>query len=123
MSLPGYDPNCEICMYAAETGSWPVTHRGTHCGDDGCHRSWTASKEAHCMGTEADGTPCHKHFSADSVADRHRRGGYCMTREEMLIARSKTGAKVLRVVDTPKGELWRGAETLHLRPAFVKAPT
>jgi hypothetical protein len=37
-----------------------------------------------------------------------------MTREEMLIARSKTGVSILRVVDTPKGELWRGAETLRL---------
>lgn len=106
--------SCDICLYAAEHGSWPPTHRGTHCE---CHRSWTGRREAHCMGTTREGIVCHQHFSADSVADRHRRGGYCMTREEMTVTRSKSGVLLFRECDTPKGKIWRGGETLKLRSA------
>lgn len=109
MSLPGYDTTCEICMYAAEHGSWPTTHRGTHCD---CHRSWTGMKEAHCA-------ECHLHFSTDKLADRHRKGDACMTPGELLRLRTDSGKPVFRVCETPKGEVWRNAQTLKVRPVFV----
>ena len=53
---------CSICAYADRHGWWGPGHRGTHCR--GCHRSWTSTREAHCV-------VCHAHFSADSAAERH----------------------------------------------------
>lgn len=109
-----YDPNCQICMYAAEHGSWPPGLRGTHCPE--CSRSWAGKREAHC-------SECHSHFSADSVADKHRRAGRCMTSEEMLSERTQNGGKVFTESRSKSGEVvWRGGETLRLisKPEFVR---
>lgn len=108
---------CGICTYAEDYGSWPLSHRGTHC--DGCHRSWTGARESHCMGTTSTGDSCHAHFSADSVADKHRKGDHCMTRNEMLSARDKKGLLIFRECETSKGMLWRNADTLKLRPVWT----
>lgn len=101
---------CSICTYATQHGSWPPSHRGTHC--DGCHRSWAGLREAHCV-------ECHAHFSADSIADKHRKGYVCLTADEMRQTVSKAGNPVFREVMTPNGVLWRSAETLRLSPAFL----
>jgi hypothetical protein len=59
-----FDRSCPICAYAADHGSWPPDHVGTHCRD--CHRSWRGLKEAHCAA-------CHEHFSSPAAFDRHLR--------------------------------------------------
>lgn len=99
---------CGICAYAVEHGSWPADFRGTHCD---CHRSWTASKEAHCC-------VCHQHFSVDTLADKHRVGGHCMTPDEMRKATTKSGKPVFRECETSKGMLWRNGDALKLKPAW-----
>lgn len=102
--------DCRICVVALETGSWPVEHKGSHCPD--CHRSWAGRRESHCPG-------CHAHFSADSVGDKHRRKGACLTREEMLTTQSEAGVPVFRVDTTPRGEIWRHGATLTVKPAYL----
>jgi hypothetical protein len=116
---------CEICAHAAEHGSWPqwlLNKGGTHCGleADACHRTWTAKREAHCVGTRIDGAPCHAHFSADSVADKHRDRGHCLTPDEMVSKQTKKGEKVFRRIVLPDGAvLWRHRETLSVKPAYL----
>lgn len=114
--------SCALCVHAFLFGWWGPTHKGTHCADletssgivAGCHRSWAGLREVHCP-------DCHCHFSADSVADKHRVRGVCLDRNGMLQLRSKTGLPVLKVSTTPNGEMWRGAETLHLKSRPVWA--
>lgn len=68
--------NCQICEHARQTGSWPNSHRGTHCGLDArgpshdCHRSWSSRAQSHC-------SECHRHFGSDSAGDSHRVKGVC----------------------------------------------
>lgn len=104
---------CSICAYAAVHGWWGPDHRGSHCGD-GCHRSWAGLKEAHCP-------VCHLHFSTDKIADKHRQAGRCLTLSELRRLRTEAGKPVVRVVDTPNGEIVRSAETLRLKPDFAGA--
>jgi hypothetical protein len=109
MSLPGYDTTCEICMYAKTHGSWPPTHKGTHCD---CHRSWSGFKEAHCA-------ECHQHFSTDTLAERHRIGSRCMSPLELQRLRTDSGKPVFRVTESKNGTIWRNAQTLYVKPAFL----
>ena len=53
---------CPLCAYAGAHGWWGTGHKGTHCRR--CHRSWTSTREAHCV-------VCHAHFTADSAAEHH----------------------------------------------------
>lgn len=76
---------CRICAHAEKHGSWPPDHRGTHC--EGCHRSWTGFREAHC-------TVCHLHFSSDGVAERHREGYRCLSLSDLTAMRRETGPPV-----------------------------
>jgi len=101
---------CQICVHATEHGSWPPDHRGTHCLD--CCRSWSGFREAHCV-------DCHQHFSSDILADKHRIGYECLTVEEMLETVSQNGKLVFRQCDTRNGKIWRYAETLPTKPAFL----
>lgn len=104
--------SCDVCAHALAHGWWGPGVKGTHC--IGCHRSWAGKREAHC----AD---CHAHFSADSVADRHRKGDRCLTRDEMAITHTDSGVPVFRRDTTKNGEIWRGGATLRLkgRPAWT----
>lgn len=110
---------CPICAHVEAYGHTPADFRGSHCE---CHRTWTASKEAHCMGTTVEGVVCHQHFSTDTLADKHRKGDHCMTPAEMRTLRTKTGKQVFRECETAKGKLWRNAESLRLsaKPAFLE---
>lgn len=64
-------PNCDICAYAREHGSWPPDHVGTHCGfDGGCHRSWRSLAQSHCL-------QCHRHFGSNAAGDAHRLRDEC----------------------------------------------
>lgn len=111
---------CDICAYADVHGSWPKSLRGTHCRD--CHRSWSGFRESHCAAVRPDGSVCCLHFSADSVAEKHRVKDRCMTREEMRSQTRPNGDLVFRCVTGPDGsETWRNAETLRLSgpPAFI----
>lgn len=112
---------CVVCAYAAEYGSWPLSHRGTHC--DHCHRSWAGFKEAHCVAVN-DGRVCCLHFSTDVLAEKHRVGGRCLTETELLVFAAKNGRRVFRKCPGPDGTVtWRYAETLRLsaKPAFLEA--
>lgn len=111
------DLSCDICTHAAFFGSFPPSLRGTHCSD--CHRSWSGFRESHCAAIRPDGSTCCLHFSADSVAEKHRVGDRCLTRDEMLKHVSKDGKPVFRCVVADTGETWRNAETLQLKPAFL----
>lgn len=94
---------CDICAYAAEHGSWPPSHRGTHCHD--CHRSWTSLKEAHC-------TVCHEHFSTDGHAQSHRGPhGYCIPPGDVLRI---DGEARMRLTDRGTGPVWVGAERMDV---------
>ena len=112
---------CEICVHASEYGSWPqwlLNKGGTHC--HGCHRTWTAKREVHCVGLRANGTVCHLQFSADSAANKHRQRGVCLTPDEIAGKRGKTGDPVLRSTLTSSGDvLWRHHETLTVKPAYL----
>ena len=66
--------DCPICEHAAEFGSWPTDHKGTHC--DHCHRSWASKAQSHCVALQPDGSHCCRHFGSDSAGDAHRKGGY-----------------------------------------------
>lgn len=105
---------CDICAYAESTGKGypPKLRILSHCQD--CHRSWNGFREAHCP-------VCCAHFSADSVAEKHRVKDRCMTREEMLKHVTEAGKPVFRCVVADNGETWRNAETLRLSgpPAFI----
>ena len=68
-------------------------------------------REAHCP-------ECHRHFSSDSLAEKHRIKYRCMTTAEMLSAVTRGGSKIFRLTTDGKGrEIWRYAETLKLRSA------
>lgn len=69
----------------------------------------------------ADG--CCLHFSADSVAEKHRVAGRCITAEELSELRKEDGTPVVRAVGTPGGILWRGGESLSrkLKPSWLVA--
>ena len=104
---------CPVCVYSTEIGSWPWWHRGTHCGfENGCHRSWAGKREVHCA-------ECHAHFTSDPLAEKHRTKDRCLTRDEMLTTQSKTGKPVFRLDTTQNGEIWRYAETLSVKPAYL----
>ena len=105
-------PACEICDYADVHGSWPTSHRGTHCADfvegrarrlnRGCHRSWSSLIEAHC-------TVCHQHFSTDRVAERHT--PYCTpdreeTHNRLWGAVKKNGEPLFAPVTRKDGKTW-----------------
>lgn len=90
---------CDPCLNAHKYGWWGPDHKGTHCR--GCHRSWTALKESHCP-------ECHQSFSADSLADRHRVGGRCLTGEKLSVLETRSGRLVMRLVDG----VWRYPERL-----------
>jgi hypothetical protein len=110
--MTGYDPTCQICMYAVEHGSWPPDHKGSHC--PGCGRSWQAKRQSHC-------TECHAHFAGDSAGDAHRVNGHCLTSDEMLQKRSKSGKVLFRVELSKDGEIWRRGETMRLysKPQYL----
>jgi len=82
-----------------------LTHGPMLAAIQGCHRSWGGKRESHCP-------ECHLHFSADSVADKHRARGVCLDAADLHNLVSKAGKPVLRVVDTPNGEMWRFAASL-----------
>jgi hypothetical protein len=69
-------------------------------------------REAHCA-------VCHAHFTSDPLAEKHRVKGRCLTRDEMLTTLSKTGKPVFRLDTTQYGEIWRYAETLTVKPAYL----
>ncbi len=60
---------CPICTFARVHGSWPPSHRGTHCRD--CHRSWTAKRAVHCAFRDKAGLRCCAHFASISAANLH----------------------------------------------------
>ena len=60
--MAGDHGTCGICAYASEHHRWPMT--GTHC--QRCHRSWTSTKQAHCV-------VCHEQFAGNTIADLHWR--------------------------------------------------
>jgi hypothetical protein len=105
-----YDGSCPVCAYAAAHGSWPPDHRGTHCPE--CGRSWAAKRQSHCA-------LCHQSFSADSVGDKHRVDGKCLTSDEMRERVTNTGKPVFRMDTTRDGVVWRGGQTLTVKPAFL----
>lgn len=91
--------DCPLCAYAKEHGSWPTSHRGTHCHD--CHRSWTGLREAHC-------TVCCAHFSTDAHAESHRGPrGTCIPPASVL---RKDGQARMRLTDRGSGPVWVGAD-------------
>lgn len=117
-------PECGICAYAAEHGSWPHDHKGTHCADTmeftglnlGCHRSWSGSTEAHCV-------VCHQHFTSEGVATLHE--PYCTedrteAPERLRVATTKAGSPVFGTSQRRDGEVWvrhdpRSLESLRAR--------
>lgn len=88
---------CEICDYAEAEGWWGPGHRGTHCRF--CHRGrpgawWTGRAEAHCVARLEDGSRCCLHFSRDSVAEKHRVDGRCLSLSAVVALRRPTGEPV-----------------------------
>lgn len=97
---------CSTCDYAREHGSWPIDHRGTHCGLDprgnDCHRSWTGVAQSHC-------SECHRHFGSDSAGDAHRAKGPC--RDPEGFPRYETLA----------GTIWGGRDPAEMAAMRLKA--
>jgi hypothetical protein len=72
-----------------------------------CGRRWTGLAQAHC-------TVCHRHFSTDGAADRHRKQASCM--DPLLVLR-RDGSPVFALrcdaygatfrLATPLGGHWR----------------
>lgn len=105
-------PACEICDYADVHGSWPPTHRGTHCADtregraqvllEGCHRSWSSRSQSHCP-------YCHRHFGSNTAGDAHRVRGECRDPEGF------------DRWDTPNGPIFGGRDPETSRAAIQHA--
>lgn len=99
---------CHVCDYAAEHGSWPPDHPGTHCSptlnargevtDDGCHRSWTSKSQSHCP-------VCHRHFGSNAAGDSHRFGDY--RNGKTPVCREPVGFDRW---ETPDGVIWGGRD-------------
>jgi len=64
-----------------------------------CGQWWTGTSRAHCPA-------CHRTFSCDSAADKHRQGRYGIDRR--CVDPATVG---LVAVDRPYGQLWQNPAT------------
>lgn len=109
----GVDTSCETCRHAELHGWWGPKRRGTHCRH--CHRSWTGKSESHCVGKLEDGSQCCLHFSRDSIGNRHRVDGRCLTLPELMALRKSTGEPLFDLETRRSGPVvvyWRAPDDL-----------
>lgn len=97
-----------------------------------CGRGWTGLKECHCA-------TCHESFSTESNFDRHRifdvDGDWetrrCLTPEEMVALRTKSGSAVLDQSQRKFGRVWVSSggfptavhKSLDLQSEFSEVPS